>query len=87
MTDGLGGNLKAEPIAILDALDDLKAMVRLDTTLQQPKTVVESHGAKRVGRQLGRDMTWTGREAYMLKERGCKEGTVRPASVRGTAHH
>ena len=46
MADGFGGNLEVEPITVLDALDDLKTMVRLDTTLEQPEAVVEPHAAR-----------------------------------------
>ena len=46
MTDELGGNLKAEPIAVLDSLDDLKTVVRLDAAFKQPETVIEPHAAE-----------------------------------------
>ncbi len=41
--NGFGGYLKAETITILGYMDDLKSKVRLDATLQQPKSVVEAH--------------------------------------------
>ncbi len=82
MANGLGGNLKVEPIAVLDTLDHLETVVRLDTALEQPETVVEPHVAKEPGRQVEGERSWTGREAYMLEDEPRREdGSVRPASV------
>ena len=46
MANGLGGNLKVEPIAVLDSPDDLKTVVRLDAAFKQPETVIEPHAAE-----------------------------------------
>ena len=43
MANGLGGDLEVVPIATLEALNDLKAVVGLDTALEQPEAVVEPH--------------------------------------------
>lgn len=50
VANGFGGNLKVEPIAILETLNGLKTIVRFDPALEQPEAVVESHAVEEVGR-------------------------------------